>query len=534
MVSVLALSFHPAFVPPKSGGELRLFNIYNHLSTKHKVTLISFTYPNTQNKVEYIQHGRNFKEIRIPKTWISKTLHYLVNKLSDIKECSAIITSLESRFNQNFRTLVENEIRESDAVIFISPYLSTIGGALLSKKIIIYEAYNLEHELMESSLKSSWIGTIFLAYLYHLEKKLSEESRIIIAVSEENKDKFHKYYGIDPLKIRVSPNGVNPEDYDDLTNRITKSHPIGLFLGSFHPPNIEAVEAIAGFAGRLPEVRFLIAGGVSRYFIEKSDLTEFMDISNSWISKNKILAKGIYGLEQWDSSEIVWSKKEFSLCVQSGINEVELKLYSPYTQKLMVELDGQRTFELEEGWNSVSFSIHSASRCTMLLESEKSLSDERGQLGLAIQEIAYYEDGCRLQVDLHQISRKAFAFRNAMNVVLLGEVTDEEKRYLYMAADVALNPMMSGSGTNVKMLDYMAARIPVVTTPVGARGLAVEDHKDVMICAIQDFPSKISELLTDKSLCERLSLNGRRLVEEQYDWRKIAQTMAEDLEELVG
>ncbi len=38
------------------------------------------------------------------------------------------------------------------------------------------------------------------------------------------------------------------------------------------------------------------------------------------------------------------------------------------------------------------------------------------------------------------------------------------------AADVALNPVSSGSGSNLKLGEYLAAGLPVVTTPVGLRG----------------------------------------------------------------
>ena len=39
------------------------------------------------------------------------------------------------------------------------------------------------------------------------------------------------------------------------------------------------------------------------------------------------------------------------------------------------------------------------------------------------------------------------------------------------ATDVAINPMFSGSGTNIKMFDFMAAGLPIVTTAIGARGI---------------------------------------------------------------
>jgi glycosyltransferase involved in cell wall biosynthesis len=53
-------------------------------------------------------------------------------------------------------------------------------------------------------------------------------------------------------------------------------------------------------------------------------------------------------------------------------------------------------------------------------------------------------------------------------VTALGFVTDI--RELLAAADVALNPVTYGSGSNIKVAEYLAAGLPVVSSPVGARG----------------------------------------------------------------
>jgi glycosyltransferase involved in cell wall biosynthesis len=45
----------------------------------------------------------------------------------------------------------------------------------------------------------------------------------------------------------------------------------------------------------------------------------------------------------------------------------------------------------------------------------------------------------------------------------------------FAAADAAINPMLSGAGTNVKMCEYLALRLPVLSTRFGARGLHVAD-----------------------------------------------------------
>lgn len=41
---------------------------------------------------------------------------------------------------------------------------------------------------------------------------------------------------------------------------------------------------------------------------------------------------------------------------------------------------------------------------------------------------------------------------------------------LLQAADVAINPMLSGSGSNIKLAEALGAGLPVVTTPFGMRG----------------------------------------------------------------
>lgn len=46
----------------------------------------------------------------------------------------------------------------------------------------------------------------------------------------------------------------------------------------------------------------------------------------------------------------------------------------------------------------------------------------------------------------------------------------DDLRPMLAVADVALNPVLLGSGSSVKMADYLAAGLPIISTPVGARG----------------------------------------------------------------
>lgn len=59
------------------------------------------------------------------------------------------------------------------------------------------------------------------------------------------------------------------------------------------------------------------------------------------------------------------------------------------------------------------------------------------------------------------------------------------------AADVALNPMLSGSGSNIKVAEYCGAGLPLVTTPFGLRGFE-SLAPWVSVQGISNFPQAIA------------------------------------------
>jgi len=112
-------------------------------------------------------------------------------------------------------------------------------------------------------------------------------------------------------------------------------------------------------------------------------------------------------------------------------------------------------------------------------------------------------------------------------------VDEDEKRELYKLADIAINPMFGGSGTNLKMLDYMSAGIPVVTTPIGARGIPITNYEHAIVCPPEQMAGKIQELISDSRLREHLRNNARSLVEDGFSWDSIARRLEERLQKLL-
>ena len=57
------------------------------------------------------------------------------------------------------------------------------------------------------------------------------------------------------------------------------------------------------------------------------------------------------------------------------------------------------------------------------------------------------------------------------NLTVRPDISESDKLALLAEADVALNPVLRGSGDNIKMGEYALAGLWVITTPFGARGL---------------------------------------------------------------
>lgn len=118
------------------------------------------------------------------------------------------------------------------------------------------------------------------------------------------------------------------------------------------------------------------------------------------------------------------------------------------------------------------------------------------------------------------------------NVRLMGTITDEEKHRILKSADIALNPMFGGSGSNLKMFDYLSAGLPVIATPIGSRGIPLTSYQEAIITEAPGFLTGIELLLSRPDLRQTLSRNGRRLVEEKFHWKSMAGRIHTALEDL--
>lgn len=97
----------------------------------------------------------------------------------------------------------------------------------------------------------------------------------------------------------------------------------------------------------------------------------------------------------------------------------------------------------------------------------------------------------------------------------------------YAQATILISPIKIGGGTNFKVLEAMAAGVPVVTYEDRSRAIGGENDKHIMVAKDEeDFTRKINELLSDLSKRQRIAVEAREFVEDKYSWKKIGKELS--------
>ena len=106
------------------------------------------------------------------------------------------------------------------------------------------------------------------------------------------------------------------------------------------------------------------------------------------------------------------------------------------------------------------------------------------------------------------------------NVDVIGEVPDAKE--FVANHDVAIVPLLSGSGIRIKIIESMALGKTVITTPVGAEGILYDEEVNVIIAENKaKMVEAIRSINENPQIAVRIGQAARRLVEETYDNRKI-------------
>ncbi|MGA2968107.1 MAG: glycosyltransferase family 4 protein, partial [Candidatus Levyibacteriota bacterium] len=112
--------------------------------------------------------------------------------------------------------------------------------------------------------------------------------------------------------------------------------------------------------------------------------------------------------------------------------------------------------------------------------------------------------------------------------IILEEDSKEDTVEIFRRAYLLLAPIRAGGGTSYKILEAMASGVAVVTTNLGLEGLEAKNNIHALASEKEDELAELAlVLIQDHSVYRKLTLNARKLIEEKYDWRIIAQKLDE-------
>jgi len=105
----------------------------------------------------------------------------------------------------------------------------------------------------------------------------------------------------------------------------------------------------------------------------------------------------------------------------------------------------------------------------------------------------------------------------------------------YAGASVCVAPLGHGSGTSIKVLEALAHGVPIVATPMGARGLGLHDGVHIRVAENnQDFAAACVALMTDSAYAEGLAKAGVEEVNRRFSWEAVGVEARRALSGLLG
>lgn len=260
MKKILGLCFFPAFMPPTSGGELRLYHIYRELGRWYDVVLLTSSFQGEHE--ERVQHGSRFVERRLPKD------HHFVSEwqklapLGGAGDISAICVGASARFDTPMMRAFLEEYDDADVIIHECPHTVDFDIFMgLDSKPRIYNSYNYESALVRElhpEAKSQPLHDLVDQW----ERRLLQEADLVAYCSALDLKGFEQLLSGPLERVIEIPNGAVSVSQKSR-HQSTENAPIhAIFVASAHLPNVEAARHIAEvLAPKLPAIVFDIVGG---------------------------------------------------------------------------------------------------------------------------------------------------------------------------------------------------------------------------------------------------------------------------------
>jgi len=110
----------------------------------------------------------------------------------------------------------------------------------------------------------------------------------------------------------------------------------------------------------------------------------------------------------------------------------------------------------------------------------------------------------------------------------VGEVKDVTP--YYQKNNIAIVPLLEGSGTRLKILEAMSFGLPVISTSIGAEGIDYIKNKHIIIANDEAlFQQAIIDNVKKPTILKNLASESLLLINEKYNWQSIVRKMKQNL-----
>jgi glycosyltransferase involved in cell wall biosynthesis len=525
-------------IPAIGGGRVRISYLYRFFPSAFQINYVgTYDYLAPDHVARSNQLSDNFTENIVPIT----ALHWWHQQRAQARYPGKVLGDVLfadlAKYSPRFERVLDEFSKDSDVLIAAHPWpLPFLKPA--THQLLVYDSQNCESAIKGDLFNGVRDGKSIVRRVRELERDLCRQADLILVCSAADGKKYEADFGIDSSRIVEVPNGVDAlaavpasdrERAEARRQLEIDTEYVAVFVGSAYEPNTEAVEFIATqLLNCFPNVTFLILGNVRDSFLEQRELKRVDYLS---ATSRTGLGEGWFAPENW-GQPVRWTKQDATISVVCNGESTQLAFdaMGKVKKKLRILRNAEVVQEVTlnaEDWCQCVIDLEPDAPNVIQLQVDKthlaSKEDPR-QLGSAITNLRLIGNG---QEDKSMpLDGRAGSDVVGDRLCLMGVVDEKDKKLAYQAADFALNPIFKGSGSNIKMFDYLASALPVVTTPVGARGIAGENENHFLVAEKETFADAVKRLLQDASLRKSLGRAGRKLALEKYDWRVISRGAA--------
>lgn len=262
--------------PRRHGGQLRAYHLYGRLTESFDVQIVSLV--SSDQSQQQIVLADGFVETLTPRTIQhdirEAELYWSVGGIPVADISAARFIDLSPAYLDALRGALADAV----GVILAEPFLHPALQIVRPDLPWVYDAYNVEVDLKRMVLPASEAARENVDFIHRVEGAAARGARLLSACSDTDRARLVELYDTDGERAVVVPNGVDltAVTFTPLRERRERAMRwlraaavpqagvrdavLAVFVGSGHPPNIEAVKRLVPVALASPDVLFVVLG----------------------------------------------------------------------------------------------------------------------------------------------------------------------------------------------------------------------------------------------------------------------------------